>query len=132
MTDEQMTIERYQVYTRDEAAALLRMTAMELDDVLQAAGLAGIETGRCKVYLGEVLLRAMGAEFSERADTPPAPHDISPHTAYSTDQAAQLLHISVRTLRRLSRDGQIKPARLGGRIVYQGQELLRFLKEERA
>ena len=132
MTDEQLSIERYQVYTRDEAAALLRMTAIELDDVLQAAGLVGIETGRRKVYLGEVLLRAMGAEFPEHAATPTAPHDISPHTAYSSGQAAQLLHISVRTLRRLSSNGWLKPARLGGRIVYQGQELLRFLKEERA
>ena len=132
MTDERMIIERYQVYTRDEAAALLRMTAMELDNVLQAAGMAGIDTGRRKVYLGEVLLRAMGAEFSGCTDTPPAPRDISPHTAYSTDQAAQLLRISVRTLRRLSRNGQLRPARLGGRIVYEGQELLRFLKEERA
>jgi excisionase family DNA binding protein len=127
-----MIIERYQVYTRDEAAALLRMTAMELDDVLQTTGMSGIETGRRKVYLGEVLLRAMGAEFSDRTETPPAPHDISPHTAYSTDQAAGLLRISVRTLRRLSRNGQLRPARLGGRIVYHGQELLRFLKEERA
>ena len=132
MTDERMVIERYQVYTRDEAAALLRMTVMELDDILQAAGVAGIDTGRRKVYLGEVLLRAMGAEFPESAATSSAPHDISPHTTYSTDQAAQLLRISVRTLRRLSRNGQLKPARLGGRIVYQGQELLRFLKEERA
>ena len=132
MTDDQMIIERYQVYTRDEAAALLRMTAMELDDVLQVAGMAGIDTGRRKVYLGEVLLRATGAEFRGCTDTSPAPRDISPHTAYSTDQAAQLLRISVRTLRRLSRNGRLKPARLGGRIVYQGQELLRFLKEERA
>jgi len=132
MADEQMIIERYQVYTRDEAAALLRMTAMELDDVLQAAGLAGIETGRRKVYLGEVLLRAMGAEFPECANRPPTTRDISPHTAYSAGQAAQVLRISVRTLRRLSRNGRLKPARLGGRIVYQGQELLRFLKEERA
>lgn len=131
MTDDQLIIERYQVYTRDEAAALLRMTVIEMDDILQAAGLAGIETGRRKVYLGEVLLRAMGAEFPERIATPPAPHDISPHTAYSTSQAAQLLRISVRTLRRLSSNGRLKPARLGGRIVYQGQELLRFLKEER-
>ena len=127
-----MIIERYQVYTRDKAAALLRMTAMEMDDVLQAAGLTGMDTGRRKVYLGEVLLRAMGAEFSGRTDAPPAPRDISPHTTYSTDQAAQLLRISVRTLRRLSRNGQLRPARLGGRIVYQGQELLHFLKEERA
>ena len=127
-----MIIERYRVYTRDEAAALLRMTAMELDDVLQAAGLAGIETGRRTVYLGEVLLRAMGTEFSDRVDTSPVSHDISPHTAYSTDQAARLLRISVRTLRRLSRNGQLKPARLGGRIVYQGQELERFLKKESA
>ena len=128
MTDDQ-TIERHQVYTRDEAAALLRMTAMEMDDVLQVAGMTGVDTGRRTVYLGEVLLRAMGAEFSSRSDAQPPQRDISPHTAYSTQQAATLLQVSVRRLRRLSRNGKIKPARLRGRIVYQGQELLRFLEE---
>ena len=131
MTDDQ-TIERHQVYTRDQAAALLRMTAMEMDDVLQAAGVTGVDTGRRTVYLGEVLLRAVGAEFLNRSDAQPPLRDISPHTAYSTRQAATLLQVSVRTLRRLSRNGKIKPARLRGRIVYQGQELLRFLKEEQA
>jgi uncharacterized iron-regulated membrane protein len=54
-------IERYRVYTRDEAAALMRMTAMEMDDLLQARGMAVIDTGHHQVYLGETLLRAMGA-----------------------------------------------------------------------
>jgi excisionase family DNA binding protein len=124
MANEQV-IERYQVYTRDEAAALMRMTAMEMDDLLQARGAAIIDTGHRQVYLGEVLLCAMGADFSGRAE-------VSAQTTYPTDQAAQLLRVSVRTLRRLARNGKIKPTQVRGRVVYQGQELLRFLREERA
>ncbi len=131
MTNSQI-IERYCVYTRDEAAALVRMTAMEMDDVLEAAGMAATDTGRRKVYLGEMLLRALGAEFSGHSNLQPLSREISLQTAYSTQQAAELLRVSVRTLRRLSQNGKIKPARLGGRIVYQGQELLRFLREGQA
>ena len=131
MSDEQ-TIERYRVYTRDEAAALMKMTAIEMDVVLQAARATMIDTGRRRVYLGEVLLRAMGADFSGRSNTPPSAREISAQTAYPIEQAARLLNVSVRTLRRLARNGQVKPARVRGRVVYQGQELLRFLKEGRA
>ncbi len=131
MTDKQ-TIERYRVYTRDEAAALMKMTAMEMDDVLQAIGATVIDTGHRRVYLGEVLLRVMGADFSGRSDTPPSEGEISAQTAYPIEQAARLLNVSVRTLRRLARNGQVKPTRVRGRVVYQGQELLRFLKEGRA
>jgi excisionase family DNA binding protein len=125
-------IERYQVYTRDEAAALMQMTAMEMDDLLQARGAAIIDTGHRQVYLGEVLLRAMGADFSGRAEDQQPLREISAQTTYPTDQAAQLLRVSVRTLRRLARNGKIKPTQVRGRVVYQGQELLRFLREERA
>ena len=121
-------IERYRVYTRDEAAALLRMTAMEMDDLSQALGAAVIDTGHRQVYLGEVLLRALGADFSGRAEVKRPQRDISAQATYPTDQAAQLLHVSVRTLRRLARNGQIKPTQVCGRVVYQGQELLRFLR----
>jgi len=131
MTDEQ-TIERYRVYTRDEAAALMKMTAIEMDDVLQAARATAIDTGRRRVYLGEVLLCAMGADFSGHSNTPPSEREISAQTAYPIEQAARLLNVSVRTLRRLARNGQVKPTRVRGRVVYQGQELLRFLKEGRA
>ncbi len=131
MSDEQ-TIERYRVYTRDEAATLMKMTAMEMDDVLQATQATVIDTGRRRVYLGEVLLRAMGADFSGRSNTLPSEREISAQTAYPIEQAARLLNVSVRTLRRLARTGQVKPARVRGRVVYQGQELLRFLKEGRA
>ena len=125
-------IERYQVYTRDEAAALMQMTAMEMDDLLQALGAAIIDTGHRQVYLGEVLLRAMGADFSGRAEVKQPQREISAQTTYPADQAAQLLRVSVRTLRRLARNGKIKPTQVRGRVVYQGQELLRFLREERA
>jgi excisionase family DNA binding protein len=131
MANEQV-IERYQVYTRDEAAALMRMTAMEMDDLLQARGAAIIDTGHRQVYLGEVLLCAMGADFSGRAEVKQPVREISAQTTYPTDQAAQLLRVSVRTLRRLARNGKIKPTQVRGRVVYQGQELLRFLREERA
>jgi excisionase family DNA binding protein len=131
MANEQV-IERYRVYTRDEAAALMRMTAMEMDDLLQARGIAAIDTGHRQVYLGETLLRAMGADFSGRAEAKQPPREISAQVTYPTDQAAQLLHVSIRTLRRLARNGKVKPTRLRGRVVYEGQELLRFLREERA
>ena len=63
MAEEQMIIERYRVYTRDEAAALLRMTAMELDDVLQAAGWrTGVVDRAGLDWLLDRLLTAQSAE----------------------------------------------------------------------
>jgi excisionase family DNA binding protein len=125
-------IERYRVYTRDEAAALMRMTAMEMDDLLRARGMAAIDTSHRQVYLGETLLRVMGADLSGHAEAKQPLREISAQVTYPADQAAQLLHVSVRTLRRLARNGKINPTRLRGRVVYEGQELLRFLREERA
>ena len=124
-------IERYRVYTRDEAAALMRMTGNEMDDFLEAAGAQIVDTGQRKVYLGEVLLRAMGADLVSRGSSPQPLREISAQATYSIEQAAQLLHVSERTLRRLAKNGALKPTQVRGRVVYQGQELLRFLREEK-
>ncbi len=125
-------IERYRVYTRDEAATLMKMTAMEMDDILQAAGATIVDTGHRRVYLGEVLLRVMGADFSSHSNIQPSLSEISAQTVYSIEQAARLMAISVRTLRRLAREGQIKPTHVRGRVVYQGQDLIHFFKEKQA
>ncbi len=124
-------IERYRVYTRDEAAALMRMTGNEMDDFLEAAGARVVDTGQRQVYLGEVLLRAMGADLVSRGSSSQPLREISAQATYSIEQAAQLLHVSERTLRRLAKNGTLKPTQVRGRVVYQGQELLRFLCEER-
>jgi len=130
MTNDQV-IERYRVYTRDEAAALMRMPGNEMDDFLEVTGAQIIDTGQRKVYLGEVLLGAMGADLVSRGSASQPLREISAQATYSIEQAAQLLHVSVRTLRRLAKNGKVKPTQVRGRIVYQGQELLRFLREER-
>jgi len=126
---ERHPIDRYQVYTRDEAAELMRMTSMEMDDLLEASGAQIVDTGRRRVYLGEMLLRVLGADFSTCPTVVPPPREISAQVTYPADEAARLLNVSVRTLRRLAHNGQIKPARVRGRVVYQGQELLRFLEQ---
>ena len=130
MTNDQV-IERYRVYTRDEAAALMRMPGNEMDDFLEVTGAQIVDTGQRKVYLGEVLLHAMGADLAGRGSASQPLREISGQATYSIEQAAQLLHVSVRTLRRLAKNGKVKPTQVRGRIVYQGQELLRFLREER-
>lgn len=125
-------VERHRVYTRDEAAALMQMTAMEMDDLLEERGLPVIDTGRRRVYLGETLLRAAGAGLAERAlDEPPA-EVIQPEAAYTDEQAARLLHISLRTLQTIAGKKQIKQTRAGHRVLYLGEELLRFLRASTA
>jgi len=126
---ERHPIERYQVYTRDEAAELMRMTGLELDDLLEVSGARLVDTGRRQVYLGETLLRVLGADFTTCSAVTPLQREISAQIAYPADEAARLLNVSTRTLRRLAQNGQIKPARVRGRVVYQGQELLRFLEQ---
>lgn len=125
---ERQVIEPYRVYTRDDAAALMQMTAMEMDDLLEEKGIPLIDTGRRRVYLGETLLRTMGADFSHRvADGQPS-GEIHAVTAYTDEQAARLLHVSLRTLQTIARKGQIKHTKVGHRVIYLGEELLRFLR----
>jgi excisionase family DNA binding protein len=127
MGDER-TIERHRVYTRDEAAALMRMSALEMDDLLQAANLPVVDTGRRSVYLGEVLLRAVGADFSARPAGDRSAREIYPWAVYTDEQAADLLRVTPRTLRKMSDAGRLKSARIGDRVRYLGEELLRFMR----
>lgn len=122
------SIERHRVYTRDEAAALMQMTAMEMDDLLEERGLTMIDTGRRRVYLGETLLRVVGADLAERAVDEPPIGVIQPEAAYTDEQAARLLHISLRTLQTIAGKKQIRQTRAGHRVLYLGEELLRFLR----
>ncbi len=125
---ERQVIERCRVYTRDDAAALMQMTAMEMDDWLEQKGIPVVDTGRRQVYLGETLLRAMGADFSHHvADEQPS-GVIHPMAAYTDEQAARLLHVSLRTLQTIVSKGRIKHTKVGHRVIYLGEELLRFLR----
>jgi hypothetical protein len=129
MSQDTQAIERYRVYTRDEAALLMRMSPDDMDTLLETMRLAAVSIGRRKTYLGEILLRAQGADLIEVPIIQYHPCEIYPNAVYSAEQAAQLLHVPLRTLQHLSSTGQLRKAQLGKHPVYLGQELLRFLQD---
>jgi excisionase family DNA binding protein len=120
MTESEV-IDPRRVYTRDEAAALIRMSVEEMDRMLEAAEIPVLDTEHGKVYLGETLLYFLGSEQYY-------PREILPNAVYSVAQVAKMLHVSDRTLRNLAGEGKLKPAKVGDHPVYLGEELLRFLK----
>ncbi len=75
----------------------------------------------------------------KNASTPPpsastfsTPSPINPEHFYSIGEAAQLLHVSIDTLRRWEQKGTIHAARTAGKLRrFQGKELLDYIKEEK-
>jgi len=50
--------------------------------------------------------------------------------AYSLDKSANLLDVSVQTIRRLINSGDIKTNKVGGRVLITREELVSFLAKQ--
>ncbi len=54
-------------------------------------------------------------------------HQADQRLAYNEQEAAQLLSISPRTLFTLRKEGKVRAIKVGNRVIYSRDELLRFL-----
>ena len=55
------------------------------------------------------------------------PGRISPELLYNSEATAELLGMSVNSVRYLAWSGKLKPTRIGRKLFFRGDELLRYL-----